>query len=635
MSSNLILGRVIEFLGSHSPFDLVNPSVLGKLAESVEIIYYADRKIIFKENDLPGSHCFVVRKGRVNLYKGGDEEDILMDVCGNGDLFGIRSMLSDENYKLSAIVENEALVYCIPVDRMRDFIREHPAVSQFFAAGLASGQVVMGHKKERSTLMDPGDPGVMGSLKRLMSHTLERSFLTCYPEESIQSISKKMALKGIDSVIITDKKAIPLGIITDTDLRNQVATGKVDSGQPVERIMSSPVISIRSSQNLGEVALKMMNSGVHHLCITEDGTSDTPVMGVISNHDLLMFQGSSPTIILKAIHKAETKEELKRLFGEAEKIRDSFIASEMPVHYTHEVIAAIRDAVTSRVIELVINDSLTVSGNSFCWVELGSSGRKEQLLKTDLDNLIILEEDSTSLKETILKMAEEINFFLLDCGFTQCPAGIMGHLPNMCRTEMDWNRQFEDWIYQPDPEALLRATIFFDMRQVFGNPESVSGLKSNILYHIRKQPSFLNYLAKNAMQNPPPLSFFNQFIVESSGEHKNEFDIKKRAIMPMADAARLFSLEHGYYESVSTIDRFAFASEHESQHRVIFAEAVHGYEFLLKIRTRSGLMNRDDGRFVDISSFDNIDKKIFKEVFHVIRELQKIIQVRFQLDLFR
>jgi CBS domain-containing protein len=634
MPSNLILGRVTEFLGSHSPFDLVDPSVLESLAETVEIIYYDDGNAIFEENDLPGSYCYVVRKGRVNLFKAGDDEDIFMDVCGEGDLFGIRSMLSNENYQLSAIVEKEALVYAIPVERMRTFVSDHPAIGQFFATGLASGQVVMGHKKESAILMDPGDPGLASPLNQLLSYAPEKSLLTSHPEESIQSVSNKMAGKGIDSVIITDEHAIPLGIITDTDFRNQVATGKVVPSQPVKEIMSSPVISIRSSHTLGEVALKMMNSGVHHLCITEDGTLNTPVIGVISNHDLLMFQGSSPTIIIRAINKAESKDELKRLFSEAEKIRDRYIVSEMPVHYIHEVVAVIRDAVMRKVIELVIKDS-DIAGESFCWVELGSSGRKEQLLKTDLDNLIILKDVESSLKEVILKMAEQVNHFLMDCGFSQCPAGIMGHLPPMCRTEGEWNHQFEDWIYQPDQGALLHSTIFFDMRHLFGNPELVPRMKSNILNHIRKQPSFLNYLAKNATQNPPPLSFFNQFMVESSGEHKNEFDIKKRAIMPMADAARLFSLEHSFYDSVATIDRFKYVLAHETRHQEIFGDAVHGFEFLLKMRARSGFHHGDDGRFVDIGSFDNIDKKILKEIFHIIRELQKIIHVRFQLDLFR
>jgi CBS domain-containing protein len=634
MPSNLILGRVLEFLSSHSPFDLVAPSDLENISESVEIVYFEDRKIVFKENDSPGDHCYLVRKGRVNLIKKQDGEEVLMDVCGEGDLFGIRSMLSNDPYKMTAIVKEEALLYAIPVERMRPIISDHPAVARFFAEGLASGQIVMGHKKGRSSFLNLRNQGLSGLLNQQISQVTGRPFLICGPEESIRAVSTKMSGKGIDSAVITNENVFPLGIITDTDLRNRVATGQFDPGQPVKKIMSSPVISIRSSQNLGEVSLKMMNFGVHHLCITEDGTSNSPVKGVISNHDLLMFQGSSPTIILKIINKTESKDELKKLFSESEKIRDRFLPGEMPVHYVMEVIASLRDATTRRMFDLILKDKTPDLTESFCWIDLGSSGRKEQILKTDLDNVMILSDQSSSSKKILLEVAEEVNDFLMDCGYSPCPAGIMGHLPAMCRTAGEWDRQFKEWIYQPDSQALMNSTIFFDMREIQGDGQLVSVIKRKILDYIRKQPSFLNFLAKNAIQNPPPLSFFNQFVVETSGEHKNEFDIKKRAIMPLVDSARLFALEHDYYDSVSTLDRFRSAASLESRHRKIFDDAIQGYEFLLKIRARSGLLHRDDGRFIDISSFDNIEKKIFKEIFHIIRELQKIIHVRFQLDFF-
>ncbi|MBR9999870.1 MAG: histidine kinase, partial [Cyclobacteriaceae bacterium] len=290
---------------------------------------------------------------------------------------------------------------------------------------------------------------------------------------------------------------------------------------------------------------------------------------------------------------------------------------------------------TQRSLQLIVNVLPGLQHAHFCFVDLGSSARKEQLLKTDLDNLIIYEKGDEELKQSLINAAAGVNEFLAGCGFSFCQAGTMAHLPSMCLNQEEWNSRIREWIYSPDPKALLNSTIYFDLRHIYGREELVSGLKENIIDNIRKQTSFLNYLAKNAVENPPPISFFNQFIVETSGEHKNEFDIKKRAIMPLVDAGRLFALEHYYYNSVSTLDRFRYISQQESKNKAIFEEAVHGFEFLLKMRARTGLQHGDDGRYVDIGSFDNIEKKIFKEIFHIIRELQKIIQIRFQLDFFR
>jgi CBS domain-containing protein len=635
MPSNLIISRVAEFLASFAPFDRLQQHVIGKISSVVEIIYYEHKKTVFNEGDPPGTHCYVVRKGRVNLFRRSDDEDILLDTCGEGDMFGVRSMLSGENYKLTAMVEEEALVYAIPVKQMRSLIDQNAEVSRFFAVGLASGQVIIGHERKRGEQEYEKAWQHGGQLEGVLPYVLDRDLIVCSPEEKIREVAVRMAEKGTGSALVIDGDRHPIGIITDTDFRKKVATGKTAINQPVSSIMSSPVITIRSDQILGDIVLKMMKNEIHHLCITEDGTAQTAAKGIISNHDLLMSQGSSPTIVFRSIRKAANLEELKVIFQESDKITTQLLLAEVPVAYLLEMGSTLRDVLIQRSLELIVADVPALRQESYCFADMGSAGRREQILKTDIDNLIIYEPGPDELKNLLINAAGELNHFLGGCGFLMCQAGTMAHLPAMCLTLEEWTTRINGWIYNPDPKALLNATIFFDLRGIFGNSGLVNGLKKNIIDSIRKQPSFLNYLAKNAVQNPPPLSFFNQFIVETSGEHKNEFDIKKRAIMPLVDAARLFALEHHFYDSVSTVDRFRFVSQHESQNRAIFEEAIHGFEFLLRMRARTGFNRANDGRFIDIGSFDNIEKKIFKEIFHIIRELQKITQVRFQLDFFR
>ena len=38
--------------------------------------------------------------------------------------------------------------------------------------------------------------------------------------------------------------------------------------------------------------------------------------------------------------------------------------------------------------------------------------------------------------------------------------------------------------------------------------------------------------------------FFRNLVLEKNGEHKDSFDIKLRAMMPLADAARVLILQH-------------------------------------------------------------------------------------------
>jgi CBS domain-containing protein len=233
-------------------------------------------------------------------------------------------------------------------------------------------------------------------------------------------------------------------------------------------------------------------------------------------------------------------------------------------------------------------------------------------------------------------LAGNINDFLFSLGFSPCPAGVMAHKNEMNKSYTDWVDTFLHWINTPDPKALMKATIFFDLRTIYGNVEMTENLKNKIIDEIRRKPSFLNFMAKNAIENPPPLSFFNQFMVESSGEHKNEFDIKARAIMPLTDAARVLALEHGFFESTNTSRRFRLLSEMEPENKDLFNEARMGIDYLHKTRAMAGLQHgHSGGRFISISSFNKMDRKILKEIFNVISEIQKLLRVRYQLDYFR
>ena len=635
MPSNLIISRVAAFLSAHAPFSLIGETERERISGTVEIIYHEDKKVIFREGDPAGNSCYLVRKGKVNLFRNHDGKEVLMDVCGEGDLFGVRSMLSEENYKLTAVVDQEALLYALPVRLLRELIDRHAAVGRFFAVGLATGQVIIGHQEAGNPRNEFFNRSLNREIAGILPWVLERGFAACRPEERVRDVAKKMALKEMDSALILDVENHPVGIITDTDLRKQVATGETGIDQPVKKIMHFPVITIGPGHRQGDIVLKMMQEGIHHLCITEDGTAGSTAKGIVSDHDLVMLQGTSPTSILRAIGKAGSMMELKAVYSESDKIIHQLVLDEAPLNYLLEVASTFRDVLIQKWVALYVEGVPELRGGGFCFADLGSAARKEQVMKTDLDNLMIYANGREQLKIPLIRMAEQLNQFLNDIGFDYCKAGTMAHLPSMCLSYEKWVQKMTGWIHSPDPTALLNATIYFDMRALAGDAMLIDRLKEHITGSIREQPSFLNFLARNAVQNPPPLSFFNQFIVETSGEHKNEFDIKKRALMPIVDAGRLLALEHQYYGSVATLDRLRKVSQLEPGTRSVFAEAIHGFEYLIRMRAENGLRQGDDGRYVDIASFGNIDKKIFKEIFHVIREIQKLIRVRFQLDYFR
>ena len=117
----------------------------------------------------------------------------------------------------------------------------------------------------------------------------------------------------------------------------------------------------------------------------------------------------------------------------------------------------INDALIIRAIQIAEND-LEVAGYEkpsadFCWLALGSEGRKEQLLRTDQDNALVFEnvaeEDYDEVKNYYLAMAENVTLIIHECGFEYCPADMMASNPQWCMSLEKWEQRFSKWMNQP------------------------------------------------------------------------------------------------------------------------------------------------------------------------------------------
>ena len=267
---------------------------------------------------------------------------------------------------------------------------------------------------------------------------------------------------------------------------------------------------------------------------------------------------------------------------------------------------------------------------------MGSQGRNEQLLLTDQDNALIFEdvpeEKYTETKNYFLTLAQKINDKLNVIGFEYCPAQMMANNPQWCLSVSQWKQQFHNWITTPDKDQIMLCTIFFDYDFVYGDNSLVKELSESIFESIKNYNIFLNFLGLDALKNPPPLSFFRQFLVESSGEHKNQFDIKSRAIMPLVDAARLLVLSYNFKEHNNTILRYQKLTQIEPQNKTLYLSCITAFQVLTKFRTLHGLQQNTSGRFIDLKSITKEDKLKLKRCFTAIKEIQQLIQVRFNLS---
>lgn len=639
---NVIPDRVFSFLSGFLPFNLLEAGSLRQIAEHVVIQHLNSGEFIFQAGEAPKAFLYVVRDGAVEILQA--EGNVLVEYCDEGDLFGLRPLIANEPYLLSARAAEESLLYAIPAVNIQAVIEANPKVGYYLAQHFASGISNKYTKMYKGRLFLEKDLPVLyqNSLFEIQSVQQSKKPVCCTADFTIQEAAKRMQAKQVGSIIVVNEADHPVGIVTDRDLRNRVVTGELSRKEPISKIMSSPVVTVEANSSVASVQIMMMKHRIHHLCITEDGSSNSPVLGILSEHDLLVLQGNNPAILIREMQRSPSADELRALRTKAEQLLQRYLEREVAMEFIASVMTEINDALIVRVIEISLQE-LEAEGQklpevSWAWWGLGSEGRGEQLLRTDQDNALIFghvaEDQLEQTREAFLRLAEKVTAKLHLTGFDYCPGDMMASNPKWCLSLQEWKDQFSDWILTPTTQNILHCNIFFDYRSLYGDASLGEQIGAHIYSTIDQQGIFLSLLAKNALQNPPPLTFFRNFVIEKDGEHKDAFNIKARAMMPLTDAARVLILGHKVSGINNTFKRFEKLAELEPSQRELYEQAADAYEILIRYRALQGLKNQDTGKYLNPADLTKMQRLNLRNSFRPISDLQEIIGIRFQVSFF-
>jgi len=216
--SNTIALRVYDFLKAFPPFSLLAAQVLQDIAAQVLVQYRRPGEVLFRQGEAPGAYLYVVREGAVRLVHEDGGERVLVDRCDEGDLFGLRPLLAERAYELTAEAEEESLIYALPTEGWRELLDENPRVAVYLAGAFASdNRLGFGLHPSPQRI----EPAAADSLDLLEVQAIEarRAPVTCGPHRTIADAAATMSREEVGSIIVVDDQERPIGIVTDKDLR--------------------------------------------------------------------------------------------------------------------------------------------------------------------------------------------------------------------------------------------------------------------------------------------------------------------------------------------------------------------------------------------------------------------------------
>ncbi|WP_421804917.1 DUF294 nucleotidyltransferase-like domain-containing protein [Flagellimonas sp.] len=632
---NTISERIADFLKNYPPFNAMEPKQLEQLALEVTIIHKETNTTVFSQNESPHSHFYVVNKGAISLSKAGSSQ--ILDICDEGDVFGLRPLLANESYKLEAKAYEETILYAIPISDFKPLALENKRIGNFLIESFASNTGNPYSIKHRGKLYgESGDSNQYSSDKILDLQPIKYStdLITCKKGTKIKTVADKMTKHNISCLLVM-KDELPVGIITDKDLRKKVATGLFPITATAKSIMTSPLITYPKGLTLAQSQMAMMKSDISHLVLTEDGTTDTKAVGILSKHDIMVAVGNNPAVLLRAIKRATKYKRLRNIRHGIMNLLQGYLDQNIPLGLVAKIISELNDASTKQVIKIALSKMETEPPVLFTWLSMGSQGRGEQLLNTDQDNAIIFadvpEEQLESTRSYFLALGERISKGLNTIGFEYCPAEMMASNPAWCHSLSEWKKVTQHWIHNPGPDEILLSSIFFDYNVTFGEKELADELSQSIFENVQGYPQFFTHLASGALQNPSPSGFFRDFLVEQDGEHKDFFDLKLRVLMPIIDAARVLILSHSIKSINNTAERYEKLAELEPNNKELYLACSYASKALLKFRTRQGLLHNDSGRYIALDKLNKEEKIKLKRTFKTVKEIQSLLEIRFQV----
>ena len=619
MALDVELSETRDFLAHHEPFDVLPDAVLDALPARMSVEYFR-RGTRLIERGRDNHHLYVLRSGAAEVH---DAQGSLVDRGGEGSCFGSITLTQGNPSTFDVTAIEDSLALLLPADDFARLCADHPEFDAFFDAQRASR---MSGAVASLQLSSTGS----AILKTRVRDLVGREPVAVATTATVREAARVMSQHRVSSLLVMDGERLA-GIVTDRDLRTRVLAADVDPGVAVTDVMTSDPVTGAVDALAFEVLLEMVGRHIHHLPIVD---AHARPVGIVTTTDLLRLEQANPVYLAGDIAKQPDVAGVARVSNRLPQVVQALVEQDASADDIGRVVTAVGDAVERRVIALAEAD-LGPPPVPYCWVALGSRARLEQALAADQDNAILVDDAMRPEHAPWFEaLAARVVDDLVECGYPRCTGDVMATNPRWRQPLARWRQEFSSWLHQPVPDAILGASIFFDMRPVHGDAALFATLQRHVLTASPAAKVFLSHLAKQATANEPPLGFFRGFVLEKAGDHQHTLDIKRGGIGAVVELARVHALSVGS-PAVNTQARLEAAREAGVFGDERADDLRDAFEFIsyVRLRHQAAQVRRGEptDNFVSPDDLSSFDKRHLREAFAIVRAAQSALAHRYPL----
>jgi CBS domain-containing protein len=606
----------LEILAAHEPFSEMSVADHEDLLANAKVSYHSPRETLIAANS-KADECWIVVSGRVRGERSDDKSVGALELTV-GEMFPIGALLTARPVISHFFAEDEVFALRVPA---KDFLaavdRSHTLAD--FCDRRLTYLLERSRKALQASYVAEGS--AEQQLPRTLSNLIRREPITASVSTSAKEALFAMQSRAIGSIVVIDSANKPVGILTERDVIPRIVLAGANIDSPITTVATSPVATLPETATAVDAALLMAERGFRHVVVVD---ANGALKGIVSERDLFALQRHTLTGVSGAIGRANSVAQLAVCASDARQLARNLIAQGVESLTMTRFVSRLNDQIAQRLISMAAANH-GIRESDLCWIALGSEGRHEQTISTDQDNALIIGDAAS--RENIPAFAKEVNDSLAQCGFPLCKGNIMASNPELALDGRAWEARFVEWIDRGDPQSLLQANIFFDLRALWGATSLACDLQTRILKAAAANQRFLKQLSDNALATEPPLNWLGNLSATAEVNGKQVIDLKKFGVRPFVDAARVLALAHEVV-ATNTVERLQALAEKDKVQANEVREWTDAFGFLQSLRLRAQEKNQvpDTPNAVALDKLSPMDARILKECFRQARKLQQRLQ---------
>lgn len=614
------LVEIRDFIAQHPPFDVLGDELLNKVPKYLTIRYFRQGSV-FPDLSVNDKSLYIIRSGAIEVR---NQHQQLIDKLAEGDIYQLDEQIDENSNQLNGLCVEDSLVYLLPSQQLEQLKKQSTDFRRQFNRSVNER---LRHAVQFSQSSEMRD---LSAMKLEVSDLTDRLPVIIDSSFTIQQAARIMNDEFVSSILITSEKKL-VGLLTDKDIRRRCVAEGRDYSESVSTIMSDKLEIVSDKTLLSEALLVMTRNQINHLPVMKGSEA----IGILTTSDIVRHLSTSPTLIATDIYKANSVDALKRISVKLPELQLQLSLSSATAKHIGEVFSSITDAITARLLELA-EDKLGTPPVTYVWLAGGSQARNEQTSHSDQDNAILISDEfKPEHEEYFKKLADFVCDGLNECGYIYCPGDAMASNDKWRQPLSRWREYFSHWINSPEPKALMLASIFFDLRPVYGDFSLFSGLQEKVLKQTENSEFFISHMVGNALTHQPPLGFFRNFVMVHDDSHKNTLDIKHRGVVPIVDIARVLALQNAIKET-NTVERLDAALKCKALSSEMHDNLIDALEYISSLRIRHQAKQIRAGlaadNYLPIKELSGLEKNHLKDSFSIIKTMQQFFESRYRLQ---